>query len=229
PAANRSAAAGTRSAQWPSFATQSQFTFCPRSFSRSSQPAGYMIGCRRNLVSSPAAARATTSTTRTTASSSASRPASTSAAISTMVAASRARSIAVEVRFRLVRKVAAALDSKGRRRRRNSLSAFDSGATFAAGRHFGPLLFEDRLAGQLDAVAFDRQHFHQHLVAFLQFVANILDPVLRHFADVQQPLGAGNDLDERAEIRQPRDFAQVGFADFGGCRQIADDLQRLVG
>ena len=62
--------------------------------------------------------------------------------------------------------------------------------------HFRALLFQNCLAGQLDAVAFDGQNFHQHLVAFFQFIANILDSVFGDFADVQQPVQA------RAEFRR---------------------------
>ena len=53
--------------------------------------------------------------------------------------------------------------------------------------------------------------------------------VFGDFADVQQAVGAGEDLDERAEIDQPHHFAQIGLAHFGGGREIGDDLQRLVG
>ena len=37
----------------------------------------------------------------------------------------------------------------------------------------------------------------------------------------------GMNLDERAEIRQPRDFAQIGLPYFGRRREVADNLQRL--
>src|SRR5262245_15697198 len=47
-----------------------------------------------------------------------------------------------------------------------------------AAAHLGALLFENRLARKPDAVAFYGEHFHQHLVAFLQFIANIGNAVL---------------------------------------------------
>ena len=93
--------------------------------------------------------------------------------------------------------------------------------------HLGALLFQDGLARQLDAVAFDSQHLHQDLVAFFQFVANVVNAVLGDFADVQQAVGSGNDLDECAEISQPRDLAQIGLAYLGRRRDVADHLQRL--
>jgi hypothetical protein len=51
--------------------------------------------------------------------------------------------------------------------------------------HLGALLFQNRLARQLDTVAFYSQNLHQDLVAFFQFVANIFDSVFGDFADVQ--------------------------------------------
>src|SRR5579862_5032486 len=50
-----------------------------------------------------------------------------------------------------------------------------------------------------------------------------------NFADVQQAVGAGEDFDKRAEIRQANDFAEVGLADFGFRQQIANHLKSLVG
>ena len=94
--------------------------------------------------------------------------------------------------------------------------------------HLGALLFQNGFARQLDAIAFDSQHFHQHLIAFFQFVANIFDSVLRDFADVEQAVEARQNFDERAEIGQAADFAEIGLPYFGRSRQIADDLQRLV-
>src|SRR5512146_71223 len=57
---------------------------------------------------------------------------------------------------------------------------------FLSRGHLRALLFQDGFARQPDAVALDGEHLDQHLVAFLQFVANVLDAVLRNFADVQQ-------------------------------------------
>src|SRR6516162_6380643 len=96
-----------------------------------------------------------------------------------------------------------------------------------AAAHLGALLFEDGLARQLDAIAFDGQHLHQDLVAFFQFVANIVDAMLSNFADVQQTVRSGQNLDEGPEIRQPGHFAEVSLPYFSGRRNVADHLQRL--
>jgi hypothetical protein len=85
--------------------------------------------------------------------------------------------------------------------------------------HLGALLFQNRLARQLDAVAFDGQNFHQHLVAFFQFIANIFDSVFGDFADVQQSVQSRQNLDERAEIRQAADLAEISLPHFGRGRE----------
>jgi hypothetical protein len=46
------------------------------------------------------------------------------------------------------------------------------------------LLFEDGLARKTNAVALNRQHFHQNLIALFEFIPHILDAMLRHFTDV---------------------------------------------
>jgi hypothetical protein len=94
--------------------------------------------------------------------------------------------------------------------------------------HLRALLFQNSFARETDAVAFHRQHFHEYLIAFFQFVANVRDAVFRNFANVQQSIGAGDDFDKCAEIRQAGHSAKVGLADFGRCRQITDNLQRFV-
>src|SRR4029077_18718424 len=80
-----------------------------------------------------------------------------------------------------------------------------------------------------DAVALNRQHLDQYLVAFFEFVADIFDAVLSDFADMQQTVRDGDDLDERAEISQTSHFAEIGDPHFGGRSEVADDLQGLVG
>ena len=52
--------------------------------------------------------------------------------------------------------------------------------------------------------------------------------MFRHFADVQQPFRARNDFDKRAEIRQPRDFAQICLAHLGRRGDVSDNLQRFL-
>src|SRR5262252_2452016 len=53
-----------------------------------------------------------------------------------------------------------------------------------AAAHLGALLLEDGLPRQLNAVAFDGQHLDQDLVAFFQFIANIIYAMLGNLADV---------------------------------------------
>src|SRR5271168_1837035 len=52
--------------------------------------------------------------------------------------------------------------------------------------------------------------------------------MLGDFADVQQSVGAGEKLDERAELREAHDFAKIGFADFGTGGDVADHLQGRI-
>src|ERR1700751_3104473 len=69
-----------------------------------------------------------------------------------------------------------------------------------AAAHLRPLLFQNCLARQANTIAFDRQHFHENLIAFFQFVADVFDPVFRNLADVQQSVGARNDFDKRTKV-----------------------------
>src|SRR5690348_8872321 len=69
--------------------------------------------------------------------------------------------------------------------------------------HFGALLLKNRFARQANAVALDGEYLYQHLVAFLQLIANVLNAVLRYLADVQQAVGTGNDFHKGPEISQP--------------------------
>src|SRR5271154_7180372 len=48
------------------------------------------------------------------------------------------------------------------------------------------------------------------------------------FADVQEAVGAGEKLDEGAELREANDFAEIGFADFGGSGDVANHLQSRI-
>ena len=136
--------------------------------------------------------------------------------------------IAVEVGF-VVGEIGAAFDGQRRSMCGFAPSALASAVfrrKFAA-THFCALFLEDGFARQANAVAFDGQHFYQYLVAFFQFVADILDAVFRDFADVQQAVGAWDNLDESAEIRQAGDCTKIGFAYLGRGCEVADDLQGL--
>src|ERR1700674_797501 len=87
---------------------------------------------------------------------------------------------------------------------------------------------DERLAREANLVAFDGENLDEDLVAQLQLVANIADAMLGDLADVQEAVGAGEELDERAELRQADDFAEIGFADFGAGSDVADHLQGRI-
>src|SRR5580700_10250435 len=187
---------------------------------------------------SPTTTGPSTATAATTITTAATGTTAATAAISAVrpVAASNMRhAVAVKVRFAFgfVREIAAAFNDKRSGWRsfafwsRSHICSAARGYFAASTTHFRALFFQNRLARQSDAVPFDRQYLHQHLVAFLQLVANIANAMLRHFADVQQPIGPGNNLDERAEIRQPRHLPQISLPDFRSRRQVANDLQRF--
>src|SRR6266446_2276079 len=75
--------------------------------------------------------------------------------------------------------------------------------------------FADKgFAREADLVALDGENFHENLVAELEFVANVADAMLGDFADVEKAVGAGEKLDESAELREADDFAKIGLADF---------------
>src|ERR1051326_2681519 len=174
------------------------------------------------------AAPASTSATSRTPSSTA----TISAAISTVRTISSGsanvrRAFAIEVRLiRLIRKIAAALNYQCACRSRFALARCRTRSRFPSA-HLRALLFQNRLARQPDTVAFHGQHLHQYLIAFFQLVAYIGNAMFRHFADVQQSLGTGNNFDKRSEVRQPRDFPEIRLADFCRRRDVADNLQRL--
>src|SRR5271165_1168208 len=99
--------------------------------------------------------------------------------------------------------------------------------SFAA--HLRTLLLQDGFARQLNAVAFDRQHLHQHLVALLEFIANIVDPMLGDFTDMKESVSARENLHERSEIGQPCHLSEIRLAYLGGRCDVANHLQRLGG
>src|SRR4029077_16162822 len=101
-----------------------------------------------------------------------------------------------------------------------------SGALFLF--EFFALLFQDGLAAELDLVALQAQHLHQDLVAFLQLITPLLDAVFRDLGNMQQAVGAGEDLDKRAEIDDPDHFAQIRFAHLGHRADIGDHLDAAV-
>ena len=139
------------------------------------------------------------------------------------------RSLAVEVRLIwLIGKISAALNHQRSRWNRLGFLSRWRRFTTSGGRHLRALLLQDRLARKPDTVAFDGQHLHQHLVAFLQLIAHIGNAMLRHFTDVQQTFGSRNNLNKRSKIGQPSHFSQIGLPYLGRRGDIADNLQRFL-
>src|SRR5712675_332096 len=85
-----------------------------------------------------------------------------------------------------------------------------------------------RLARQPHFVALNREHLHQYLVAQLQLIADIANTMLRDLADVQQPVGAWEKLNESPELRQPHHFAKIRLADLRRRSDVAHHLQRRI-
>src|SRR5208283_1801243 len=181
-----------------------------------------LLSHRINYRVSALPARATT-TAATVAAASAARATPARSAIATAITAWRAAAFAA-IEVGLVGGFVSTLESDWNR---STLSAFCTFGRGFSAAHLGALLFQDGLARQLDAVAFDCQHLHQDLVAFFQFVTNIVDAMLGDFADVQQAVCAGNDFDERSEVGQARHRAQICLTHFGGCRDVSDHPQGL--
>src|SRR5262249_22649424 len=65
----------------------------------------------------------------------------------------------------------------------------------------------------------------ENLVAKLQLIANVANAMLGDLADVQQAVGAGEELDEGAELGETHNFTEVGLADLGGGCNFADHGQ----
>jgi hypothetical protein len=189
-------------------------------------------------VTSMAAASPTTTVASTTTTPAAATAAGTASAAARTISAAiagagRLRSIdAIEVRFIAFFKVSAAFEGQASGDRRGNCNGFDWSSVFAAfaairwstATHLCALLLQDRFARESNAIALDRQHFHQYLIAFFQLVANIFNAMLGDFADVEKAFSAGDDFDECSEIRQPGNFAEIGLPYFGARRKVADNL-----
>jgi len=139
------------------------------------------------------------------------------------------RAFAIEVGFAaigLIRKITSTFDYNCAHRSAFAFLRRHRWRSFSTA-HLRALLFQDCLAREADTVTFHRQHLHQDLIAFLQFITDIRDAMLGYLANMQQSIGTGNDLDERTEVGQSRNFAQVGLSYLGGRRNIANNLQCL--
>src|SRR3954469_4019132 len=89
----------------------------------------------------------------------------------------------------------------------------------------------DRLAAgeaNLAGGAVDADGLHQHLVAFLADVAHHVDALLVELADVDQAVGAGEDLHEGAEVGQPLAHAHVELAHLRLGGEPLDYVDRLL-
>src|SRR5690348_10269850 len=87
--------------------------------------------------------------------------------------------------------------------------------------HLGTLFSQDRLARQLDAIAFDGEHLYQDLITFVQFVTHVLNAMFSDLADVEQAVGSREDFDKRAEIGEANHLSEIRLSHFGRCRDVA--------
>src|SRR5512146_1029411 len=162
------------------------------SFSSASRPAATTTAAWTTTSTATTATVSTSSAAITSAITATARPGSAIA-----IAASGILAVAVKVGFVAFRELFPAFDGHD--------AAFADRLATTFGRHFRALLFQNGLTRETNPVAFHGQDFHEDLIAFLQFVADVLDAVLGDFADVQQAIGSGDDLDEGAEIGEARD------------------------
>src|SRR5579863_10560344 len=168
--------------------------------SRAARSAASAIASAASAVA-PAAATASATTTAATSRTPAAAAISAvrTVALRPIAAANMRSAFAIEVRLaalRLIWKISAAFDHDSASRRSFTLHCSHSGFWRRSTAHLGALLFQNRFARQPDTVAFHGQHFHQHLVAFFQLIANIGNAMFGHFADVQESIGSRNNLDE---------------------------------
>src|SRR5262249_547183 len=96
-------------------------------------------------------------------------------------------------------------------------------------RHAG-LISERALPAEPDlAVRIDLDDLDRHRVALGQHVGHRADAILGDLRDVQQSLRPGHDLDERAELLDALDLADVDPVELGLATDVLDDLDRLLG
>src|SRR5688572_28893448 len=115
-------------------------------------------------------------------------------------------------------------------RLRNSLLRF-AGRRTARRRPCGSaFVLQQGLAAETNfAGGIDVDDLHQNLLALFQLITHIFHAMVRNFRHVQQPVSAGHNLDERAEICNPLHLAHVGLVELGGRRQLLDDADRFLG
>src|SRR5262249_21707569 len=108
------------------------------------------------------------------------------------------------------------------------LSCFNLSRHRSATAHLGALLAQHCFARQLDTITLEGEYLYEHLIAFLQFVANVFHAMLGDLADVQQTIGSREDLYEGSEFSQTHDLAEVCLANFGNSGDVADHLKSLT-
>jgi hypothetical protein len=70
------------------------------------------------------------------------------------------------------------------------------------------LFAEHGFAGQLDlTLRVDIDDLHQHLIAFGQLALDVLDSVVGDLGNVDQAIGAGQDLHEGSKVDNPLNLA----------------------
>src|SRR5205085_4410201 len=84
-----------------------------------------------------------------------------------------------------------------------------------------PFVAQQRLAREFDLVALFADALDHDLLPLFEFVAHVADAMIGDLGDVQEAISARKDFDERAEINDARDRADVGRADLGLGRQTA--------
>ena len=95
---------------------------------------------------------------------------------------------------------------------------------------FGARIRVERLAARQTnlAVAIDLDALHDDFVALGENIFDGADALLRHFGDVEQAIGAGDDLDERPDLDDLLDDAILELANLGLHREPGDQGQSLL-
>jgi hypothetical protein len=86
------------------------------------------------------------------------------------------------------------------------------------------LLAKNGLPRELDAIAFDRKHLHENLVALTKFIFYFLDPMFSDLRYMKQSISAGEYLNERSKLSETDDLAEIGLSDLRNSSKIADHL-----
>jgi len=97
------------------------------------------------------------------------------------------------------------------------------------GLGFRVLLGHRRAATELDAApVVDPQHLDPRFIAEFQDIFHLVDAVVGDFADMQETVAVGHDLDERAEFLDANNLATVDLADLDFCCNRLDLLDGPV-